>query len=91
MVIIDPLSDQTVFETEQVTFLCKVSPTSQLAIWHKDGAETSEGDLVSEAVPEGVVHSLTIASASVDSAGEYLVTCGEAQSRATLTVKGENG
>uniref|UniRef100_A0A673M1S2 Ig-like domain-containing protein n=1 Tax=Sinocyclocheilus rhinocerous TaxID=307959 RepID=A0A673M1S2_9TELE len=74
---------------ENAVFRCELDKAGAKVIWRKDKSVLSDGKKYS-IKRDGTIQTLEIHKLSVDDGGEYICEAGDKQSKATLTVKGNN-
>lgn len=82
------LMNQEATEGDKVTLSCETSTPDALVTWKKDRKVISDGDKYS-IQKNGTIQTLVICKLTVADAGEYVCEVGEKQSKATLSVKGD--
>lgn len=82
------LKNQEATEGDKATLSCETSTPDAQVIWKKDRKVISEGDKYS-IQKNDAIQTLVIYKLTVDDAGEYVCEVRDKQSKATLSVKGE--
>lgn len=82
------LKNQEAIEGDKATLSCETSTPDAHVTWKKDRKVLSEGDKYS-IQKSGTIQTLVIYKLTVADAGEYVCEVGDKQSKATLSVKGD--
>ncbi|KAF5903930.1 obscurin isoform X3, partial [Clarias magur] len=83
------LKSQEAVEGEKATLSCETSTPDAHVTWKKGRIVLSEGDKYS-IQKNGTIQTLVIYKLTVEDAGEYVCEIGDKQSKATLSVKGDD-
>ena len=82
-----PLQDQTVPTSANVTLECAVNKPNQKATWYKNGVEVLPDDKHVVEV-EGVTHRLSLADVTPDETAEFVCKIADATCSAQVLVEG---
>lgn len=82
------LTNQETVEGDKATLSCETSNPDTCVTWRKDKKIISEGEKYSFQ-KNGAIHTLVIHQLTVGDSGEYVCEVGDKQTKASLSVKGD--